>query len=249
MLTAPVLLALYYQITLKHDRLHLDHTSLPTRHSVTCFFFALLLTGSIPASQTKCSAEWSTGVNPQALLHLGWRGPAGWIKSYTRRQPHGQDASTYLVKTELSPECDYFLFCHRKPTSQWAGMLQRRGKHGVVHCILGSGIKEALRRKEEMNRLDLYEHKERSGELNEPLQMTFPDMFSWLVCGVSAYTLGQFRNCKSLETHKWMGAGFSESTQLLFQHCIAFCHYRLLSSVRLTHFHFMLLSLLFMDDR
>lgn len=31
--------------------------------------------------------------------------------------------------------------------------------------------------------------------------VTFPDIFTYLVCCVSAYTAGQFRNYKSLEAH------------------------------------------------
>lgn len=43
----------------------------------------------------------------------------------------------------------------------------------------------------EVSRLDPYEHKEWSGDLNELPQLAFPDVFSYLVCSVSAYTFKQ----------------------------------------------------------
>lgn len=60
-----------------------------------------------------------------------------------------------------------------------------------------------------INKLDPYEHKEWSSDLNKLPHVTFPDVCSYLFCGVSAYTFEQFKNDKSLEAHlqkyKWMG--------------------------------------------
>lgn len=51
------------------------------------------------------------------------------------------------------------------------------------------------------NGLDPYEHRERSGDLNELPQVTFPDVFSYLVFCACAHTFEQFRNDKALEAH------------------------------------------------
>ncbi len=52
-----------------------------------------------------------------------------------------------------------------------------------------------------INKLNPYEHKEWSSDLNKLPHITFPLVFSYLVCGVSPYTFEQFKNYKSLEAH------------------------------------------------
>lgn len=65
-----------------------------------------------------------------------------------------------------------------------------------------------------INELDPYEHKEWSDDLNELPHVTFPDVFSYLVCSVSAYTSDQFKNYKSLESHLQFTNGWVQDLQI-----------------------------------
>ncbi len=65
-----------------------------------------------------------------------------------------------------------------------------------------------------INEFDPYEHTEWSDDLNELRHVTFPDVFSNLVCGVSAYTFEQFKNCKSLEAHLQFTNGWVQDLQI-----------------------------------
>jgi len=66
-------------------------------------------------------------------------------------------------------------------------------KHKVIYRDdLNKEAKERyLEKIKAINGLDPYEHKEWSTDLNKLPQTTFPDVFSYLVCGVSAYNLNQ----------------------------------------------------------
>ncbi|KAG9260834.1 uncharacterized protein LOC125804596 [Astyanax mexicanus] len=71
-----------------------------------------------------------------------------------------------------------------------------------------------LEKIEGINGLDPYEHHEWTGDFNELPQITIPDVFSYLVCGVSAYTFEQFRNYKSLEAHLQFTNGWVQDLQI-----------------------------------
>ncbi|CAI5642564.1 unnamed protein product [Oreochromis niloticus] len=49
--------------------------------------------------------------------------------------------------------------------------------------------------------VDPYEIRKWSGNPDDLPPLSYPDIFAYLVCGVSAYTANQFKNFKSLEAH------------------------------------------------
>lgn len=51
-----------------------------------------------------------------------------------------------------------------------------------------------IRKIEEINRIDTYEHKKWTESLHQLPQLTLGDVFSYLVCGVSAYMDEQFKH-------------------------------------------------------
>ena len=61
---------------------------------------------------------------------------------------------------------------------------------------------------------DKHEHKEWSDDLKELPLVTFPNVFSNLVCSVRAYTSDQFKNDKSLESHLQFTNGWVENLQI-----------------------------------
>ncbi|XP_077058645.1 uncharacterized protein LOC143711198 [Siphateles boraxobius] len=89
-------------------------------------------------------------------------------------------------------------------------------KHKVIYRDkLNKEAKERyLEKIKAINGLDPYEHKEWSTDLNKLPQTTFPDVFSYLVCGVSAYTFEQFRNYKSLEAHHHLTNGWVQDLEI-----------------------------------
>ncbi|KAK7899651.1 hypothetical protein WMY93_020504 [Mugilogobius chulae] len=74
-----------------------------------------------------------------------------------------------------------------------------------------------LKKIEKIGNVDPYDNKETwSRENPEDLPpLTFPDIFSYLVCGVSAYTANQFRNYKSMEAHVQFTNGWVQDLEVL----------------------------------